>query len=102
MPNLPITQSQHNGIKIKYERGKSAQWQRLYNYRWEKYSKSRLKRYPLCMQCLREGRTTAAKVTDHTVPHKGSRHKFWDKGNHASLCITCHNKKTAKEGAFGR
>lgn len=102
MPKLPITQSQYDGIKIKYERGKSADYQCLYNYRWEKYSKARLKRHPLCVQCLSEERTTPARVTDHIIPHKGSRHRFWDKSNHQSLCVECHNKKTATEGAFGK
>ena len=101
MPNLPKTQSDIDGTP-KYERGKSAEYQSMYNWRWAKYSKSRLRKYPLCVECLKNGKTTPATVTDHVDPHKGSRHKFWDKKNHASLCKKCHDRKTATEGAFGR
>jgi len=99
MPKLPTTQAQYDG-KPKYERGKSREYQHLYNYRWMKYSKARLRRYPLCVECLKQGKTTPATVTDHIKPHKGSRHLFWDYKNHASMCKTCHDKKTATEGAF--
>jgi len=101
MPNLPTRQSDYDP-KPKYERGKSAEYQHLYSYRWAKYSKSRLKRHPLCVICLDEGRTTAATVTDHKQPHKGSYALFWDKGNFQSLCEHHHNLKTTTEGAFGK
>ena len=101
MPKLPTRQSDYDP-KPKYERGKSAEYQHLYSWRWAKYSRARLSKYPLCADCLEKGRTTAADVTDHIIPHKGSRHLFWKKGNHQSLCKPCHDKKTATEGAFGK
>jgi 5-methylcytosine-specific restriction protein A len=76
-------------------------YQHMYNYRWNKYSAARLRSHPLCAECLKRGKTTRATVTDHVVPHKGRVEIFWDKTNHQSLCETCHNKKTYKEGAFG-
>ncbi len=99
MPKLPMTQAEYNG-KPKYERGKSKEYQHLYSYRWAKYSKARLRKNPLCVECLKHNKTTAATVTDHIIPHKGSRHKFWDPKNHQSLCKYCHDRKTYKEGAF--
>ena len=101
MAKLPMRQSDVDP-KRKYERGKSAEYQYLYNWRWAKYSKARLKRHPLCVTCLESGKTTAATCTDHIVPHRGARHKFWNKNNLQSLCAECHNAKTATEGAFGK
>jgi len=102
MAILPKTQAVYDNIKIKHERGKSAKWQNLYNHRWRKYSKSRLIKHHLCVECDRQGKTEIATETDHIIPHKGSRHKFWDKSNHQSLCKSCHSKKTISEGAFGK
>ena len=101
MAKLPMRQSDYDP-KRKYERGKSAEYQHLYNWRWAKYSKARLGRHPLCVVCLEDGKTTPATCTDHVTPHRGSRHKFWLKSNHQSLCTHHHNLKTATEGAFGR
>lgn len=101
MARLPTKQSDYDP-KPKYERGKSAEYQYLYNWRWAKYSKSRLRKYPLCAMCLALGITEAAEITDHIIPHKGSRHLFWDKSNHQSLSKRCHDIKTATEGAFGK
>ena len=88
--------------KVKYAPGKAREYQKLYNYRWHKYSKLRLTKYPLCANCLDNGITKTATCTDHIIPHKGNIKLFRDKKNHQSLCKTCHNKKTATEGAFGK
>lgn len=99
-----MTQAEYDGtdyIRPK-ERGASRAWQPLYGYRWQCYSKARLRSHPLCVECLAAGRTTPATVTDHKTPHKGNVKLFWDKKNHQSLCASCHNTKTANEGAFGR
>ena len=51
--------------------------------------------------CTREARVTGARVTDHIMPHKGDVTLFWAGANHQSLCLACHNRKTATEtGAF--
>ena len=101
MPFKPLTQSDYDG-KPKRERGESRKWQKLYNYRWQQYSKRRLISHPLCVECLANGRTTVATCTDHRDPHKGNVKKFWDKSNHDSLCKTCHDIKTQNEGAWGK
>ena len=101
MSKLP-TRSGDYDPKPKYERGKSAEYKNLYNYRWDIYSKYRLTKYPLCANCEKNGITREAKDTDHIIPHKRSKRIFWDKKNHQSLCKACHHKKTATEGAFGK
>ena len=63
---------------------------------------AQLKRQPLCENCLKHGRITAATVVDHTVPHKGDIKIFLDPNNHQSLCDEgpwrCHSSlKQAEE-----
>lgn len=76
--------------------------ERGYTKRWYKARTTFLRSHPLCAQCLREGRTTAARVVDHIIPHQGNQQLFWDKGNWQPLCDhtspwNCHGKKTAAE-----
>jgi len=77
--------------------------QAMYNARWQRYSKQRLKAHPLCVRCQEQwGCVRAARVTDHTIPHKGDERLFWLESNHQSLCKECHDIKTATEdGGFG-
>lgn len=56
-----------------------------------------LEREPLCRMCSAAGRTTAATVADHVVPHKGDARLFWD-GELQSLCGPHHDStKQAEE-----
>lgn len=55
-----------------------------------------LSKHPLCVECLKEGKFIPAKVVDHIKPHRGNRELFWDEDNWQSLCITHHNRKTAR------
>ena len=61
-----------------------------------------LSRHPLCVECKHQGRTEAATVLDHVIPHKGNYNLFWNQSNWQGLCDRHHNIKTASEGAFGR
>lgn len=71
---------------------------RGYGRRWQLYSQSRLKLFPLCIKCQARGRTTAAQCTDHIQPVNGPADpRFWDVHNHQSLCHECHGRKTATE-----
>jgi 5-methylcytosine-specific restriction protein A len=42
--------------------------------------------------CLARGRTTAATVVDHKIPHKGDQVLFWDQANWQSLCADDHDR----------
>lgn len=82
------------------ERGSAAS--RGYDSRWERARKHFLREHPLCAECEKEDRVTAATVVDHIIPHKGDRALFWDSENNwQALCKTHHDRKTACEGAFG-
>jgi 5-methylcytosine-specific restriction protein A len=69
---------------------------RGYGWRWQKARDSYLREHPLCVLCLSEGRTTAASVVDHRIPHRGSYELFWDPDNWQSLCKPHHDVKTGK------
>lgn len=36
-------------------------------------------------------------VVDHVRPHRGDMVLFWDVANWQSLCLSCHNRKSALE-----
>jgi len=69
--------------------------QALYNTsKWRAFSKAWLAGHPLCAECARAGRVTAATDCDHVEPHRGDLTKFWG-GPFQSLCASCHSRKTA-------
>ena len=67
---------------------------RGYDKRWQKIRLAYLARYPLCVQCEKEGRVTAATEVDHIRPLAlGGTN---DAHNLQPLCKSCHSKKTRK------
>ena len=75
--------------------------QRGYDTQWQRARLEFLRANPLCASCLKEGRTIAATVVDHVVPHRGDDRLFWDRSNWQSLCdyrspYNCHGVKTGK------
>lgn len=76
--------------------------ERGYGGKWREASKAHLKANRLCVLCEKVGKITAAKCTDHIIPHKGDRALFWDPLNWQALCYRCHSRKTVLEdGGFG-
>ena len=73
--------------------------QRGYSNEWGRARAAWLNAQPLCVACSCDGRVTAGEVVDHIVPHKGDMQFFWDRSNWQTLCIPCHNSKTAKENS---
>lgn len=74
------------------------EYSKLYNSRrWRGVSKRFRNNNPLCVQCEKDGRTTAAAVTDHIKPHRGNLELFWDESNWQALCHSCHNSKSGRE-----
>ena len=67
---------------------------RGYNYKF-------LSDNPLCCYCERTGRTTAANVVDHIIPHRGDQSLFWNESNWQPLCKPCHDSTKAKEEGRG-
>lgn len=87
------------------DRGASADRRRLnanargYDRRWRNAARVFLARNPLCVACLRAGRTTPAGVVDHVIPHRGDAALFWTEANWQALCKTCHDRKTLTQDA---
>ena len=92
------------GIKHAVVSKQRREFAKLYNTKkWREARLEYLKRNPLCVRHLKQNKNVAANVVDHDKPHKGDIKLFWDKDNWQSLCIPCHNTKTALEdGGFGR
>lgn len=67
----------------RYERERSAD--PYHSWRWTKLAKRFKAEHPLCAQCLREGRYTAAAVVDHIEPYPICK-DFYDERNLQSLC----------------
>jgi len=70
---------------------------RGYNAKWKRLSKAFLRKNPLCVRCLSEGRYVQADVVDHIIPHRGDHELMWDQSNWQPLCKPHHDKKTWTE-----
>lgn len=73
---------------------------RGYDRNWQRLRKLVLHSEPLCRECKRNGKLTAATEVDHIVPLTASGTNDWE--NLQPLCHECHSRKTAAEnGGFG-
>lgn len=45
----------------------------------------------MCLGCAAVGRWEATSVTDHVVPHKGDRVRFWDRTQWQPACAWHHD-----------
>ena len=70
--------------------------QRGYHARWQRRRAGYLREHPLCVECLKEGRTEPAFGIDHIIPHRGNRQLFWDESNWQSLCQFHLNAKSGR------
>ena len=69
---------------------------RLYDRWWRRESKLFLRKNPKCVDCEADGRTEAATIVDHVIPHRGDRELFRDRSNWQGLCKPHHDTKTAR------
>lgn len=77
---------------------------RLYGLaQWQQIRDDQLQAEPLCRECIKADRITAATVCDHVHPHHGDVDKFWA-GPFQSLCEPCHNgvKQREERGSSAR
>jgi 5-methylcytosine-specific restriction enzyme A len=79
------------------ENAQDRPWRTWYTLqRWRRRAKHQLTIEPLCAECLKTGRVTAATIADHNPPHKGDWTKF-RLGPLQSLCADHHNRKWADD-----
>ena len=69
--------------------------------RWREVRAAFLRQHPVCGACEQLGRVVPAVVADHVTPLKDGGARF-DTANLQALCISCHNRKTARETAGRR
>jgi 5-methylcytosine-specific restriction protein A len=70
---------------------------RGYGSKWQRVSKAYLRKHPLCVKCLAQGKFVTATVVDHIVPHRSDHYLMWSDTNWQALCKPCHDKKTGTE-----
>ena len=69
--------------------------------RWRSVRAAFLREHPTCKACSALGYIAAAVVADHVQPLKDGGERFgWQ--NLQPLCVSCHNRKTARETAAKR
>jgi 5-methylcytosine-specific restriction endonuclease McrA len=67
-------------------------YRELKTARWQRFRKRLMsdRAYALCTCCKANGRTTAAALIDHIIPHHGDELLIYDEGNCQALCNWCH------------
>ena len=56
-------------------------FKRGYGSKWQRVSRAYLRKHPLCVKCLAEGRFVSATVVDHIIPHRGNQTLMWSESN---------------------
>lgn len=64
--------------------------------RWQRLRRLKLSSAGLCEDCRRIGLVRPAQAVDHRVPISAGGEAFPDLDGLASLCYSCHSKKTAR------
>ena len=97
LPNLPTVHGRNNANKHKLPEQKRNSNAMGYNYRWQKFRESFLRKNSLCAECRKDGIVKEATEVDHIIPHRGDMKLFWDtKNNVQGLCKSHHSTKTAR------
>lgn len=83
----------------------ATEYRRLYKTaRWQARRARQLSAEPLCRTCHLLGRTTAATIADHVIPHRGDAKLFFE-GDLQSLCdadpFRCHSRVKQREETLG-
>lgn len=87
----------HQKDRQLYDERRGSSNARGYTGAWRRARKVFLSAHPLCVECMKTNKVTAATVVDHVIPHKGDKALFWDESNWQPMCAPCHSSKTVKE-----
>lgn len=78
----------------KYDRDPAVK--KRYGRAWKRIRDRYIAQHPLCEQCLKQNKVTAAEEVHHILPlSRGGTHC---EDNLMSLCTPCHSKITASDG----
>ncbi|MCA9052174.1 MAG: HNH endonuclease [Planctomycetaceae bacterium] len=93
MPHKPAIHRPHPRMSKAENRPSAAL--RGYDATWRKIRLAALREAPLCVECLKAGRTEPATEVDHITPlARGGTHA---RSNLQPLCKMHHSQKTARE-----
>lgn len=96
---VPQDKSESNRL---YDVKRPSTTKRGYGQRWQNARRLYLQQHPLCVDCGKKKKAVPAVVVDHKIPHNMDMELFWNVDNWQSLCISCHNRKTRREGRAGQ
>ena len=91
-PIIPIA-----GGRIKMLDRRPGATERTRGNTWMKIRERWLRAHPLCVECERQGRVSAATQLDHITPLGDGGAD--DESNYQGLCEPCHKAKTAEENS---
>ena len=78
----------------KYDRDPAVR--RRYGRAWKRIRDKHITAHPLCEECKKKGKLTAAEEVHHILPlSRGGTHAS---DNLMSLCKSCHSEITARDG----
>ena len=97
MPTINRKQDPWPNQKKESERSPFNRDSRYHTAKWRRFRLRVLQKFPFCVECKKQGLTTASKVCDHILPVRLGG-EFWDENNCQGLCESCHNRKSALEG----
>lgn len=88
-----------------YDQERGHAHKRGYDKVWARLRQKQLAEFPLCHECQKLGRTTAATMVHHVVPIREGGRRL-DQANLESLCRPCHERmhpeKRTRNGTPGR
>ena len=85
------------GRRIAYDAGRGSAAARGYDRKWRKVRALHLQHWPLCADCIDEGKLTPATEVDHVQPIETAPHRRLDPTNLRSQCHPHHMLKTARD-----
>ena len=86
----PRHQQEFDARRREADRDRGSRIERGYDNAWRKARRSYIQQHPLCAECLRQGRTTAAEVVHHITPIEVAPRLRLDAANLMALCRGCH------------
>jgi 5-methylcytosine-specific restriction protein A len=75
--------------------GRQSSSARGYDHEWRQTRADYLRRNPLCVDCMGQGRTTPATDVHHVGKLRTHRHAKHEESNLMALCHECHARRTA-------
>ena len=96
-----IHREQHELIEkeknTRYEKARGEESAQIYDRTWQKVRLAYLKRFPLCEECERQGKTTPAVLVHHIENARDNPELRLDPSNLQSLCQRCHEDIHGKD-----